>query len=499
MSWATAAVLTQRMFLKNPHSLSVGPPRGAVTSLIAKVSAIEAKHGPFHAVFVTGDFFSSQEGLSEEEKSLMAMESDVAMPIPTYISHSTHRPPPELRQLVAEALERQASMGLTPTTPKGDELPLRLAKNLYWLGKDAVHWVSRDDPDNTVFRRTMQSSTDQIVDDEAERRGLRVATCGGQWNKEQWAREVQGVVDGVPGHASADPVQEAAGEGDRAVAATEKGADSYILPSSLDKLYRHVALQPVAAPSQSNGGSSGSGSNAVPVAETLAAARAAASEASKPKTVPPQPPAVDVLLLPSWPAGISLFAKSFPPAGLGEEARTWGLPPLAEVARRARPRYIFAPTPTPTENGPSFDSEQGTNGVFWEREPYSITEGGMTKTTRFISLANFANAKKTRWFVALNMPFEASREAPKGSTASPFGTYQTTTGAQKRKAGTDAQGEEGDGLDSAVNFRWQNKQGGGGKRPKARDADQNPGSKDDGPPPAGYICRICGSSEHYIR
>lgn len=58
------------------RSLTIGPPCGRIQELVAKVSAINAKHGPFDALFVLGDFFKpwsgGDEDLSEDERLLLA-------------------------------------------------------------------------------------------------------------------------------------------------------------------------------------------------------------------------------------------------------------------------------------------------------------------------------------------------------------------------------------------------------------------------------------------
>lgn len=465
--------------------MSIGPPRGNLTSLVSKVGAINAKHGPFHALFVTGDFFSSSQGLNEDEARFFtagADEGDLKLVIPTYISFAKQSPPPEALAIIAEAEKSKASTSRASLTHAHDSLPVKLAHNLFWLGKDRVNWVSRDDPSNAALA-VKGNGSDQIVDEEAERSGLRVAVCGGQWSKEEWAKEIQGVVDGLPATAKADPT--APTESDTHDPDTFK---PYILPSGLQTLYQHPGFQPAWSPGETTSATS----------QTLAEARKAMLAAQAGPTASTHP-SIDVLLLPSWPSGVLLFSKSFPPSGVGEEARLWGLPPLAEVARRSCPRYIFAPTPEESS------SQAPEDGVFWEREPYntpvqvgpSLTQ---PKITRFISLANFGNAKKVRWFVALNMAFtsslSASTEVPKGASPSPFGSAPIA----KRK-GSGANGDTGNtGLNSDVNFRWQQNNKNGAKRQRSQqDGGTGQQPRSDGPPPAGYVCRVCGSTEHYVR
>ncbi|PWN30852.1 hypothetical protein BDZ90DRAFT_257906 [Jaminaea rosea] len=463
--------------------LSVGPARGNITGLVSKTAAIQAKHGPFDALFVTGDFFGSDDELNEDEQRLL--DGQMTLPMPTYVGYGRARPPKRVRDLVKA--EEDAA-----TTSNGDRLPTRLADNLYWLARDQVTWVSKDKADAEAIRRAARArGGDYVVDEDAERRGLRVAVCGGEWNAEAWAKEVQR----QPAEKNTD------GE--------EEEESRYILPSTINRLSAHKAFQPI-SPTPPAPSSSSSVQH-----QTLAAARAATQAlmaAAAAAATPPSRPHVDILLLPSWPSGVSLFSKTFPPAGLTEEARSWGLPCLAELTRRSCPRYVF--TPAPMEAGEESD------GVFWEREPYTtsmtpaapqarsagtgansampraVTAATDSRTTRFISLAKAANASKVRWFVALNLAFAGSAGAaappPKGSTMSPFGPPpMATVNGGKRKADDD---DTDQGLDSAVNFRWQ--QRGGAKKQRGEAHQQR---SDDAPPPSGYICRICGSADHYIR
>ncbi|CAO1635487.1 unnamed protein product [Sympodiomycopsis kandeliae] len=488
------------MAQQSMKTLTIGPPKGQISTLISKVSAINAKHGPFDALFVVGDFFSSAENLNQEEADLLDSPSKYQLPIRTYIHQSKNHPPPRVRNHIDSLTKGKRKQ------EEKDCRPIQIADNLYWLGKDQVNWIPKDGP----IEEEVLSGGDVIVDEDSQNAGLRVAVCGGIWDPNQWAQEVQGIQD--PGQNTQQ----------------EKEADfwslsssTYILPSSLERLYRHPAFKP---PPQAAESSSKSNSNGEP--QSLAAARAqmkAEQDAlsSQSSSSKPSYPAIDIVLLPAWPSGISLFAKSFPPNGAPEEARTWGLPPLAEVMRRARPRYGFAIAPEKESQQNAQNTQKpewAETGVFWEREPYLTSQAGQQapvgsrgsgsgsnatpvsgsrdkRLTRFISLAQFSNAKKVRWFMALNMkvgPSSGDVQAAdvKGATQSPFGvdfhltTSKPVNGDVKRKA------EGGEGLASDVNFRWQQ-----GNKKVRRDA----GERDDGPPPEGYICKICGSRDHYIR
>lgn len=478
-------------------TLTIGPPKGQISNLISKVSAINSKHGPFHALFVVGDFFSSSDNLNAEEADLLDGKS--ALPIRTYVFQSSQAPPPRVRNLIKGKQKQTADASEDDGDGDDDDAdakPVKVAENLYWLGKDQVNWVPRDGPNNVG-----DSTNGQHVDAKV---GLRVAVCGGKWDPQRWAQEVQGRVE---------PVDPSSSE---SVDSSE--AESYILPSNLDRLYRHPAFKPSKPQDVSVPGSS----SATQEPQSLAAARAQmkaeqAALSSSPSSTPQQP-SIDLLLLPTWPSGITLFANNFPPAGVPPEARTWGLPPFAEVMRRARPRYAFAIAPPPSPESAAGDAEWAETGVFWEREPYSTaavsTSSGQSsgsgsnaaaakghyssRITRFVSLANFANAKKVRWFLALNLPVGASvtessatAAALKSATKSPFGEFHSVAAPTNAKRKADGNPSE-EGLNSDVNFRWQQKSG---KKQRTESGQ----TRDDGPPPEGYICKICGSREHYIR
>ncbi|KAG9017525.1 hypothetical protein FRB90_000950 [Tulasnella sp. 427] len=193
---------------------------------------------------------------------------------------------------------------------------------------------------------------------------------------------------------------------------------------------------------------------------------------------------LDILMTHEWPAGITQHCTLPLP---DPSSPNWGAQPVQALAK-LRPRYHFA-------------SGGGPHPVFWERQPYVWDED--SRVSRFVSLGAFggpepeAGKEKERvsstivpvslgtrkvdgsqWFYAFSIApqTEPSQPQPRpaNATASPF-----TNRGSKRE------------LDSAggENFIW----GNDAKRAR-RD-----GERTSGKPPPGYVCKICQSSEHFIR
>lgn len=53
------------------HRLLLGPAAGRLRALVEKVTAIEAKHGPFVAAFLVGDVFEKGDSLDDDETALL--------------------------------------------------------------------------------------------------------------------------------------------------------------------------------------------------------------------------------------------------------------------------------------------------------------------------------------------------------------------------------------------------------------------------------------------
>lgn len=153
-------------------------------------------------------------------------------------------------------------------------------------------------------------------------------------------------------------------------------------------------------------------------------------------------------------------------------------------------------------------------GAFWERPPYltdlssylpnqaqqltpqeARQKEWFKSVTRFVSLARFANEKKKRWFLALNLT-PAEQQAKDGQAGSiPANATQTlyfvpsTHKAENGgKRSVPSMGAEE--LDAGPNFRFAD---------ASRHKRQRAGEGGEDVPPQGYVCRICGVKGHYIR
>lgn len=332
------------------------------------------------------------------------------------------------------------------TAVEGKPAPNQVVKNLIYLGKSGVAEVS----------------------------GLRVAFCGGKWDGGAWRRSFEG----APEHDE---------------------QDTHMTYQSVQRLLSDPSF--VSIPSPVN-------SDQLQQPQTLAEARKMAAlnlqaveAASKAQDAEASRPILDILLANAWPAGITNLSADAPNGG--REA-----PPLAELARRGKPRYIFG------------TSEQAGDGTWWERAPYenSASVKEAQYPTRFVSLAAFANAAKKKWFMAIALvPGHARPEITRAvnATASPF----LVSGPKRQR-------DEGD------NFRFTKRSrpgseyvchlcGVGGhfikdcsSRSKVsegyvcricssnehliRDCPSALGERDERPP-KGYVCKVCGSNEHYLR
>ena len=81
---------------------------------------------------------------------------------------------------------------------------------------------------------------------------------------------------------------------------------------------------------------------------------------------------IDILISNAWPSGITHFSSAPLPV---PELVSIGVEPVAEVARRTKPRYHFA-------------SGGAHPPRFWEREPYTWDEDN-GRVSRFVSLGAF--------------------------------------------------------------------------------------------------------------
>ncbi|CDW99406.1 hypothetical protein [Sporisorium scitamineum] len=392
--------------------LLIGPVQGRFTDLISKVSAIQSKHGPFAALFILGDLFHP----SPTEPLLLAQQNDllqetIQLPIPTYFYQGSTPSSAILEERIAAASTR-----VQGDVPQG---LVKVAENLFWAkGKSGVFVTQH---------------------------GFRVAFVGGVWDSRKFA-------EGVEGEAQFDTETWYESEAQRKVDEQQ----AHLTPATMHRLLAHPSFRLPSAPSSISGSTQGSDGTAKP--GTLAAARASASatqarEAAQQaalELLTSRPP-IDLLLTNCWPTGITLFSPSppsDPSGGLPDPtARMWGSPAIARLASHACPRYHFSLAPSPTQDLPvGIQQETLDMGAFWERAPYLTdlsshltnqqqmlgTPAGrrqverLKMVTRFVSLARFANEKKKRWFLALNLtPAERQEQQQEQVVVVPGNVTQT--------------------------------------------------------------------------
>ncbi|KAJ9479249.1 CWF19-like protein DRN1 [Pseudozyma hubeiensis] len=466
--------------------LIVGPVNGRLTELISKVSAIQSKHGPFAALFILGDLFHPSPSESALQQQINLFEGTLRLPIPAYFYQGSGPTPQSLAEKIAAA-----SAQAQKDVPQG---LVKLADNLFFAtGKSGVFETSS---------------------------GLRVAFVGGVWDPSKFAQDVE--AEG----AQFDP--ETWYESDLQRAHDE--ATAHITPATIHRLLAHTSFRLPFTSTPTTNGAPATASNAKP--GTLAAARALASadqakvaaQTAALDMLTSRPP-IDLLLTNCWPTGITLFSTPSTPAdpsgGLPDPtARMWGSPAIARLASHACPRYHFSLAPSPLPEDESNASlpvgiEQDTldMGAFWERAPYTTNLSsylsaqqqqqlqstpagrkrleGLKAVTRFVSLAKFANEKKKRWFLALNLtPAKEQQQVmvPANATQTPYSVPSAHRGDGGGANGKRSQ-QDG-GLDQAPNYRFQEPRN---KRQRAEG-----GTSEDVPPP-GYVCRICNVEGHYIR
>ncbi|THH19473.1 hypothetical protein EW146_g1707 [Bondarzewia mesenterica] len=197
---------------------------------------------------------------------------------------------------------------------------------------------------------------------------------------------------------------------------------------------------------------------------------------------------VDILICHSWPSCITAFSSAPLPS---PELADIGAPPLDEVIRQIKPRYILA-------------SGGGKPPCFWEREPFVwANESG--RASRFVSLGSFGGetvgGKKQRWFYA----FSIATLSPVSATPVSKESLPKATGADGARRQT-----------YVVPARFLSEPTSFAERTKppegyvcvicntsghlVRDCPTRHAVGDTGgrKPRPGYICRACGSEEHYI-
>ncbi|KAG9318642.1 nuclear protein [Chiua virens] len=178
---------------------------------------------------------------------------------------------------------------------------------------------------------------------------------------------------------------------------------------------------------------------------------------------------VDIFITNDWPVSIASHSSLPLPQPKSDLP---GSLPLDEAVRKIKPRYHLAACAGPSPK-------------FWEREPFSWDEEP-GRISRFISLGAFGGEEKVgqkqRWFYAFSItPSATATQRPSNATKNPFA--EPASHLPKRDYGT-AEGE---------NFIFGNVQ-----QPTKRPRTGAAPSGQTGKPPAGYKCKRCQSTEHFI-
>lgn len=176
---------------------------------------------------------------------------------------------------------------------------------------------------------------------------------------------------------------------------------------------------------------------------------------------------VDLLITTSPPPSLSMLSPSFASSGISLAPAA---PPLAEIVKLSRPRYLF------------WADGEG----FWEREPFGwagakgderwtravklgalgSVNSGAGKPPRVSECWRFRSMLSKQWFYATSLPAQTPTTKPPvrpgNATPNPFTMPTTSATAPKRSADD---GEDG--------------------------ADSKRAKKEPGPPPETYVCNIC--------
>ncbi|EIW72838.1 hypothetical protein TREMEDRAFT_59006 [Tremella mesenterica DSM 1558] len=230
-------------------------------------------------------------------------------------------------------------------------------------------------------------------------------------------------------------------------------------------------------------------SPATKVEDSLASARDGTS-------VLPSPfQGIDLLLTSPPPPSLSLLSPSFPSSGISLATPA---PPLAEVIRRARPRYLF------------WADGEG----FWEREPWgwSGSDGKEERWTRAVKLGALGGetsegGKKPRWFYAFSLPAQTPTTAlpkrPANATPNPLVLASAPAHNERkrppledqhviaREESTMKKGRTGP-TGPPDSYICKVCKVPGVDCPQRKEVDHTK-------PPPNYSCKICGSHEHFIR
>ncbi|KAG8812364.1 hypothetical protein FRC17_002060 [Serendipita sp. 399] len=206
---------------------------------------------------------------------------------------------------------------------------------------------------------------------------------------------------------------------------------------------------------------------------SLAALRAVSSSST---------PKIDILLTHVTPASMVLHTPNTPSTYSDTVS-----PQLDDVVRAAVPRYHFV----------------SGGGMFWEREPFGWpNDADEGRCTRFLSIGAFGGTipdgqKRPRWSYAFSIapltPNSPSLSMPTNLTFNPYYPHHTIEQPSPMK--TSPQGVKRPLMeDGAPQFRWAH-DGQDGPKPKRQKKEK---TQPNGLP-EGYVCRICQSTEHFIK
>ncbi|WVR05612.1 hypothetical protein IAU60_002634 [Kwoniella sp. DSM 27419] len=208
---------------------------------------------------------------------------------------------------------------------------------------------------------------------------------------------------------------------------------------------------------------------------------------------------VDLLLFSSPPPHLSALSPSYATSGVSLETAA---PPLEEVVRRAKPRYLL----------------WGEGEGFWEREPWGWAgpNGKEERWTRAVKLGALggeapAGGKKPRWFYAFTLPPQTATSAipvrPANSTPNPLAMPVAVNGKKRGPLGDqeDAFGGQAvkkgrtEGAPPPDTYVCKICSQPGHWIQDCPEKTSREALKDHSKPPAGYVCKICQSSDHFIR
>ncbi|KAJ3373720.1 hypothetical protein HDU91_006049 [Kappamyces sp. JEL0680] len=158
---------------------------------------------------------------------------------------------------------------------------------------------------------------------------------------------------------------------------------------------------------------------------------------------------VDILLLGSWPANVTLKSDLAAAKQISEPSSSSLF--YSQLVLSLEPRYVVS-----------------LSDVYWEREPFRYAGG--ERITRFISLGSAA--KKEKFMYAFTLKPAEEQDKGVSTTPCPFG---------KKRRGGDV--PEGQGV------FWDQGEIDRHKRQRV---------EDDAAPPPGYVCKICKEPGHYV-